>query len=616
MASTLASASGAAMVGFQQVGAGSTARTVQDKLRDTVSTADKGLVSGAAADALILAALSEHDVVNVQPGSYTLTNTTKTGATNKTLKGEPGKSVFTAPVASALNMLSFFDASNVRVSGITLNQARSSIAQAGSGLVFRDANNVTVDNVRVEGLGGLGNGILQYNSETAPGSGVYAKTERVVYRNIDVIGNRAISDNVNGAIIVDAYWSRLHGIYAQGIGDFPAEFKNDCRYGLLSDVQIRDSRTGLYHGSTSEGNHPSFTASSNVVIKGADFGVVTGFGTNNSYSNILNDSDGTSYINPEAARIDGSANSIWSLHSTGSANTYGVRYNPTASNNYAKISAQHTYPVVVTAKTGSARNVTEIAHPGARNSLFTGSVYVNEAGVYSGPTANPVYCHGTGQYVGTLSGTWEWRIGKPAESSPFSTDVWRYTSAGQSAFLCMVGDDGYQHGLTIQTPSGYKYATYNDANDSWELKGKVIAYRFGPTAFSPRADNVAGLGAGSLRWSTIYAGTGAINTSDEREKQDIAAIDAAAIRAVRKVSFKQFRFRDAVAKKGSAARVHFGVIAQEVKAAFESEGVDPFKYGVLCYDEWTAIDDDPAGSRFGIRYDELLCLKLAAMDLP
>lgn len=129
----------------------------------------------------------------------------------------------------------------------------------------------------------------------------------------------------------------------------------------------------------------------------------------------------------------------------------------------------------------------------------------------------------------------------------------------------------------------------------------------------PGADNAQTLGTATFRWSSVYAGTGAINTSDEREKQDIAAIDDAALRAVRKVSFRQFRFRDAVALKGADARYHFGVIAQDVKAAFESEGVDPFKYGVLCYDAWDADGDKPAGNRYGVRYDELLCLKMASL---
>ena len=107
------------------------------------------------------------------------------------------------------------------------------------------------------------------------------------------------------------------------------------------------------------------------------------------------------------------------------------------------------------------------------------------------------------------------------------------------------------------------------------------------------------------------------------------------------------------------------MIAQRVKEAFESKGLDPFSYGLLCYDEWDSSDEvveswedkyeeivvkeatyteDPitgnvvmvepeirnrilvkeagstviipkteAGNRYGVRYEEALCLEAALM---
>lgn len=137
------------------------------------------------------------------------------------------------------------------------------------------------------------------------------------------------------------------------------------------------------------------------------------------------------------------------------------------------------------------------------------------------------------------------------------------------------------------------------------------------SAFVPQLDNTYTLGLGAQRYSTIYAGTGTINTSDEREKQQIQPIDAAALRAWARVNYAQFKFNDAVAIKGDGARWHFGVIAQRVKEAFEAEGLDAFAYGLLCYDEWPErLDDDgnvlaPAGNRYGVRYEEALALECA-----
>jgi len=135
------------------------------------------------------------------------------------------------------------------------------------------------------------------------------------------------------------------------------------------------------------------------------------------------------------------------------------------------------------------------------------------------------------------------------------------------------------------------------------------------TRLRPADDNLMKLGDSSNRWSVVYAGTGTINTSDEREKQDIEALSDAELRVATalKSLVKKFRFKDAIQIKGDDARIHVGVIAQEVIAAFQAEGLDPMRYGIVCYDSWDATDDSPAGDRYGVRYEELLAFIIAAL---
>lgn len=141
----------------------------------------------------------------------------------------------------------------------------------------------------------------------------------------------------------------------------------------------------------------------------------------------------------------------------------------------------------------------------------------------------------------------------------------------------------------------------------------------GAYAFRPGADNTQPLGDVTKRWNALYAGSGTINTSDAREKQQVRPIDAAILRAWARVEFCMFKFNEAVERKGDGARWHIGAIAQRVKEAFEAEGLDPFAYGLLCYDEWEAkpADGTPlgtpiaAGNRYGIRYEEALALECA-----
>lgn len=147
------------------------------------------------------------------------------------------------------------------------------------------------------------------------------------------------------------------------------------------------------------------------------------------------------------------------------------------------------------------------------------------------------------------------------------------------------------------------------------------------SSIQPGSDNSYSCGTASLRWSVVYAATASISTSDETtktfcdEEMSDAVLDAWA-----KVNFRAFKFNEAVESKGSdAARIHFGVGAQTVKKIFEAAGLDPFKYALLCYDEWEEIQEvkddggnvitpySPSGSRYGIRYEEALVLEAALM---
>lgn len=176
----------------------------------------------------------------------------------------------------------------------------------------------------------------------------------------------------------------------------------------------------------------------------------------------------------------------------------------------------------------------------------------------------------------------------------------QYTAGGAAAAYCNGGL--YVRGASTST-KGYNFATDG--------------------SFAPETDNSQSAGTASKRFSVIYAGTGAINTSDARAKKQISQIDEAVIRAWAKVNFCQFKFSDAIEKKDDGARWHFGLIAQQVKEAFESEGLNAFDYGLLCYDEWESVDEvidedgliithaQVAGNRYGIRYEEALALECA-----
>lgn len=154
---------------------------------------------------------------------------------------------------------------------------------------------------------------------------------------------------------------------------------------------------------------------------------------------------------------------------------------------------------------------------------------------------------------------------------------------------------------------------------------KTLIFRGKAPAFYPSTNGEISLGIGALRFSQVYAANGTISTSDERLKQDIKPITDEVIEAWRNVNFCAYRWRSAVAEKGEKARYHLGLLAQQIKLAFEQKGLNACDYGLLCYDEWQdepEIRDEegnllqpaiPAGNRWSIRAEE--CLFLEAESL-
>lgn len=173
-------------------------------------------------------------------------------------------------------------------------------------------------------------------------------------------------------------------------------------------------------------------------------------------------------------------------------------------------------------------------------------------------------------------------------------------------------------------------------------------------AFRPSGTNMYDLGTSSNTVKDLYINNSPIITSDRNYKQDEVALSATELAAGLAIAegIKTFKMKAAVSTKGTDARVHIGIIAQEVQAAFEALGLDPFAYGILCQDTWedvyenetairmvetsVVIDDETgeteiqyipeeyetgnkvlvkeAGTKLSVRTDELMFLVVRAMQ--
>lgn len=136
-----------------------------------------------------------------------------------------------------------------------------------------------------------------------------------------------------------------------------------------------------------------------------------------------------------------------------------------------------------------------------------------------------------------------------------------------------------------------------------------------PATNATVADDTYDLGSASYRFDDIYATNGTIQTSDRNEKQDIDALSDAEKRVAvaAKGLLRKFRWKSAVEEKGDDARIHFGIIAQDLQDAFTAEGLDASRYAMFCSNTWTDEETGEERTRMGVRYSELLAFIIAAI---
>jgi hypothetical protein len=123
------------------------------------------------------------------------------------------------------------------------------------------------------------------------------------------------------------------------------------------------------------------------------------------------------------------------------------------------------------------------------------------------------------------------------------------------------------------------------------------------------------LGDPSTRYEDAYVRDGVTTGSDGRDKQDIEELSDAEQRVAVacKGLLRKWRWKSSVAEKGDDARIHFGIIAQDLQSAFEAEGLDAGRYAMFINSTWTDEDTGEERSRMGVRYSELLAFIIAAI---
>ena len=673
-ASQLASSSGSSLVGYNQGGANAVTRTVQARLRDFVSVKDFGAVGNNVANdtAAITAAIATGSSIYFPAGTYKVTADINVSSNTRISGDGIGKTIIAADVATNGDLFIHPNGvSNVEFSGITFrgNPAQNGAGNKAFGVYVEGSSNIRFDNcsfdtfsthsltIRKAGGTWIAGGVE--NSQTSVDNLLARSCQDVWVVNclFDYAGsNHFAAFGANGlritgcvftentastdVLIDDASQTTVLQDYAVNTNVFIDNCQgttacrlDGCATGAVSNSKFGSIKSRSYDFDQQKlnlsqpffwfnyldrgiriqgnicnqietrtgdsisivGNTVTSTANSDKLIVLGNNGIAWGGGVGTVFDNTTTATEST--VNQTAT-----GNTLVSLH----ASVVGITFGAINAQQYASCLSN----TAVVYGGGSFADVILEPNDNWTYSYTLGSTHVDQGKLFRAvvptQTANMGVLLDQGVSKARLQG------------ATFSTDYWlasnwnAYSDVIDSASYYAVGEKfgastgtwSVAVGSAVNT-SPTTYLTVDSAGDLYPAS----------------TTGTQNLGIASRRWKEVFAANGTINTSDERQKQDIRDLNAAerAVAVRLKSLVKAFRYKDAVGQKRDAARLHVGVIAQEVKAAFEAEGLNGFDYGILCYDQWDEKTDEEgnvlieAGDSFGIRYSEIAMFIIAAI---
>lgn len=128
----------------------------------------------------------------------------------------------------------------------------------------------------------------------------------------------------------------------------------------------------------------------------------------------------------------------------------------------------------------------------------------------------------------------------------------------------------------------FRKTNITNVEDPKDEKSDISLY-LNSTYLYPSKDRVVTLGKSNARYNNIYAYRSIITSSDEKLKTSITDVDKNLLKKWKDINWKTYQFKSSVEEKGESARLHAGLIAQEVKETLSE--IDATKYGFFCDDE-------------------------------
>jgi len=115
---------------------------------------------------------------------------------------------------------------------------------------------------------------------------------------------------------------------------------------------------------------------------------------------------------------------------------------------------------------------------------------------------------------------------------------------------------------------------------------------FSVKTIAPAVTLASNVGSATNVWNNIFTQNAVTVVSDRNYKDFITEIPDDVLDVWGTVGFSQWKLNSAIAIKGPEdARFHVGIVAQDIKEAFEKAGMDATEYGFLIYESWDAQEE-------------------------
>ncbi len=173
------------------------------------------------------------------------------------------------------------------------------------------------------------------------------------------------------------------------------------------------------------------------------------------------------------------------------------------------------------------------------------------------------------------------------------------TNYSGRAEMGLMGDNFWRLKVSADGASWLNALTVDSVTGSVTLTAPLL----------PATDNAITLGASGARWSALWSATGTIQTSDARQKTDIAPSDLGLdfILALQPVSYRWLVGGNETGTARPGRRTHYGLLAQQVKTVLDTLNCPDFAGHIQ------ADPNDPTSEQ-GLRYDAFIAPLIAAVQ--